>query len=138
MTEHLNTPSEELHQRFEQVWGSLPGWGALAAVNHTAVGVRFMVTGLLFFVVGGVLAMLLRTQLALPQQEIVAPALYNQLFTMHGTVMMFLFAIPVLEGLAMYLVPKMIGARDLAFPRLSAFGYFCYLFGGLIILFSLV
>ncbi|MCK9469367.1 MAG: cytochrome c oxidase subunit I, partial [Porticoccaceae bacterium] len=138
MTEHLNSKREELHQRFERVWGSLPGWGALAAVNHTAIGVRFMVTGMVFFVVGGLLAMLLRTQLALPAQEIVTPAVYNQLFTMHGTVMMFLFAIPVLEGLAMYLVPKMIGARDLAFPRLSALGYFCYLFGGIIMLFSLV
>src|SRR5690606_37874651 len=63
---------------------------------------------------------------------------YNQLFTMHGTLMMFLFAVPILEGVALYLIPKMIGARDLAFPRLSAFGYFCYLFGGIILTFSLI
>jgi cytochrome c oxidase subunit I+III len=126
------------HRQLLQVWGNLPGWGALAAVNHTTIGLRFMVTGIAFFLVGGVLAMLIRTQLALPGQVIIAPALYNQLFTMHGTVMMFLFAIPVLEGLAIYLIPKMIGARDLVFPRITAFGYFCYLFGGLIIISSLI
>ncbi|MGM0570527.1 cytochrome c oxidase subunit I [Marinobacter sp.] len=125
------------HERFERVWGNRPGWGALSAVNHTTVGLRFLVTGLVFFLIGGLLAMLIRTQLALPGQEIIGADLYNQLFTMHGTVMMFLFAIPVLEGAAMYLIPKMIGARDLVFPRLSALGYFCYLFGGLIILSSL-
>jgi len=79
-----------------------------------------------------------RTQLALPGQEILSAGVYNQVFTMHGTVMMFLFAIPVLEGLAMFLVPKMIGARDLVFPRISSLGYYCYLFGGVIIVFSLV
>src|SRR5690554_1003111 len=81
--------------------------------------------------------MLMRTQLALPEQDIIGPELYNQLFTMHGTLMMFLFAIPVLEGVAMYLIPKMIGARDLPFPRVGAMGYYCYLFGGLIILSSM-
>lgn len=138
MTEYLNTESERLHQRFDRVWGNLPGWGTLAAVNHTSISLRFMVTGMVFFLIGGLLAMLVRTQLALPEQEIVSAGVYNQLFTMHGTVMMFLFAIPMLEGLAMYLVPKMIGARDLVFPRISSFGYYCYLFGGVIIVSSLV
>lgn len=128
---------KELHQNAQRVWGNLPGWGALAAVNHTSVGLRFMVTGLVFLMLGILLAMLMRTQLALPGQTLLAPAVYNQLFTMHGTVMMFLFAIPVLEGLAMYLVPKMIGTRDLVFPRISALGYYCYLFGGLILVSSL-
>ncbi len=123
--------------QLERVWANWPGLGALAAVNHGTIGLRFMFTGLIFFLVGGVLAMLLRTQLALPEQDIIAPEQYNQLFTMHGTVMMFLFAIPVLEGLALYLIPKFIGARDLVFPRISAFGYYCYLFGGLIIISSL-
>ena len=127
-----------LHRDYERVWANWPGWGALAAVNHTSVGLRFIITGLLFFLVGGVMAMLMRTQLALPEQDIVGPELYNQLFTMHGTLMMFLFAIPVLEGVAMYLIPKMVGARDLPFPRLGAMGYYCYLFGGLIILSSMV
>lgn len=131
-------PRQEVHQDFERVWGNLPGWGALAAVNHTSIGLRFMVTGVAFFLVGGLLAMLVRTQLALPEQEIIGAETYNQLFTMHGTVMMFLFAIPILEGLAIYMIPKMIGTRDLVFPRISAFGYYCYLFGGLIIVSSLL
>ena len=137
MSERIQQRNHEREQRLAHVWGNLPGWGALAAVNHTTVGLRFIATGLVFFLVGGLLAMLIRTQLALPEQDIIESALYNQLFTMHGTVMMFLFAIPVLEGLAMYLIPKMIGTRDLVFPRLSALGYFCYLFGGLIVLSSL-
>jgi cytochrome c oxidase subunit I+III len=113
----------DLHRNLARVWGNLPGWGTLAAVNHTSVGLRFMVTGTVFFLIGGVLAMLIRTQLALPEQTLIDARLYNQIFTMHGTVMMFLFAIPVLEGLAMYLVPKMLGTRDLAFPRLGALGF---------------
>jgi len=126
-----------LHQGLMAIWANLPGWGGLSAVNHTTVGLRFMVTGAVFFVIGGVLAMLMRSQLALPDNTLIDADLYNQLFTMHGTVMMFLFAIPVLEGLAMYLVPKMLGARDLLFPRIGAFGYYCYLFGGIIIMVSL-
>ncbi len=137
MTEPRAPRAEALHQRFERVWSNLPGWGTLAAVNHTTVGLRFMATGAVFFLIGGILAMLVRTQLALPEQEIIGPQLYNQAFTMHGTVMMFLFAIPILEGLALYMIPKLIGARDLAFPRISSLGYYCYLFGGLIILSSL-
>lgn len=137
MTESTKITPAELHEQFQRIWGNLPGWGALAAVNHTSVGLRFMVTGMVFFLVGGLLAMLVRTQLALPNHDLIGPDTYNQAFTMHGTVMMFLFAIPVLEGLAMYLVPKMIGTRDLVFPRISALGYYCYLFGGIIILSSL-
>ena len=129
--------SSDLRSRLEQVWANLPGLGTLAAVNHTTVGLRFMVTGAVFFLIGGLLAMLIRTQLALPEQDIIAPEIYNQLFTMHGTVMMFLFAIPILEGLALYMIPKLIGARDLVFPRISSFGYYCYLFGGILILSSL-
>ncbi len=138
MTDPAAIGKTELHHNAQRVWGNLPGWGTLAAVNHTSVGLRFMVTGLVFFVIGVLLAMLMRTQLALPNHDLLGPALYNQIFTMHGTVMMFLFAIPVLEGLAMYLVPKMIGTRDLVFPRISAMGYYCYLFGGIIMISSLV
>lgn len=111
--------TDALHRNLERVWGNLPGLGTLAAVNHTTIGLRFMVTGLLFFLVAGLLGMVIRTQLAQPEQDIITPELYAQAFTMHGTLMMFLFAIPVLEGLAMYLIPKMIGARDLIF-RASA------------------
>ncbi|MEX1057340.1 MAG: cbb3-type cytochrome c oxidase subunit I, partial [Natronospirillum sp.] len=119
------------------VWANLPGWGSLSAVSHGTVGLRFLATGLGFFIVGGLLAMLIRTQIALPEQTILSSGAYQQYFTMHGTVMMFLFAIPVLEGLAIYMIPKLIGARDLVFPRISSLGYYCYLFGGLILLSSL-
>ncbi len=123
-------PSPSLFERFESFWASPPGWRVASAVNHTAVGNRFIVTGLIFFLIGGLLAMAIRAQLAAAGNVDVDYALYNQLVTMHGTTMMFLFAVPVMEGFAVYLIPKLIGARDLPFPRLSAFGYWCYLFGG--------
>jgi cytochrome c oxidase subunit I+III len=132
------TPMAADINKLAQIWANLPGWGSLAAVNHSTIGLRFMVTGMVFFLIGGVLAMLLRTQLALPEQSILSADVYGQLFSMHGSVMMFLFAIPVLEGLAIYLIPKMTGSRDLLFPRISALGYYCYLFGGIIIMFSLL
>jgi hypothetical protein len=91
---------------------------------------RFMVTGAVFFLIAGLLGMLLRAQLAQPNQGFMGAQAYNQAFTMHGTMMMFLFAVPIQQGLAAYLLPKMLGARDLVFPRLGAFGYWCYLFGG--------
>ncbi|WP_131782804.1 cytochrome c oxidase subunit I [Legionella gresilensis] len=138
MNETTINNSTSIHDEFNKVWGNPRGWYALTIVNHTTIGIRFMVTGGLFFLFGGLLAMILRAQLALPQQSLVTPEIYNQLFTMHGTVMMFLFAVPMMEGMALYLVPKMLGARDLVFPRLSAFGYFCYLFGGIILAFSLI
>ena len=137
MTDERTLDAGRLHEDFHAVWGNPRGWRALSIVNHTSIGLRFMLTGAGFFLVGGLLAMLLRAQLALPGQALLDHQAYNQLFTMHGTLMMFLFAVPFLEGLAMYLIPKMIGARDLLFPRLSAFGYWCYLFGGLILLSSL-
>ena len=130
--------ADALHGQFDDVWGNPRGWRALTIVNHTTLGLRFMVTGLCFFVFGLLLAMLMRTQLALPGNAFMGPETFNQVFTMHGTVMMFLFAVPMMEGLAVYLIPKMLGARDLVFPRLSSLGYWCYLFGGLIICSSLL
>lgn len=129
---------QDKHREFNQVWGNPKGLRALTIVNHTTIGIRFMVTATIFFLIGGLMAMLMRTQLALPAQQFLTPDAYNQLFTMHGTVMMFLFAVPFMEGLAIYLVPKMIGARDLVFPRISVLGYFCFLFGGLMLLSSLL
>jgi len=123
----------ELHRLFS----TPPGWGRLSAVNHSVIGLRFMVVSLFFFVLGGLLAMLLRAQLAISGNQFLDHDAYNQIFTMHGTVMMFLFAIPLIEGLSLYFIPKFLGARDLSFPRLSAFGFWCFLFGGLILLGSL-
>ncbi|MCM5679694.1 cytochrome c oxidase subunit I [Schlegelella sp. S2-27] len=130
-------PVDEAHAEFEAVWGNPRGWRALSIVNHTSIGLRFAVTGGVFFVIAGLLAMMMRSQLAIPHHAFMTAEAYHQAFTMHGTLMMFLFAVPVLEGLACYLIPKMLGARDLVFPRLSAFGYWCYLFGGIIVTSSL-
>jgi len=126
------------HRTLDRLWGTGPGWQALTAVNHSIVGRRFMVTAAAFFLIGGVLAMLIRAQLAVPHAGYLDSATYNQVFTMHGVVMMFLFAIPMIEGFALYMLPKLLGARDLAFPRLSAFGYWCYLFGGTILVVAML
>ncbi|MFC3073624.1 cytochrome c oxidase subunit I [Shinella pollutisoli] len=130
MTRRSPSSALRLHRELTAIWATPPGWGRLKAVNHTTIGKRFMLTALVFFAIGGVLAMLIRTQLATTQSAFLDAAAYAQVFTMHGVVMMFLFAIPFFEGLAMYLLPKMLGSRDLAFPRMSAYGYWCYLFGG--------
>ncbi len=116
----------------EAVWGNPKGWRALTIVNHTSVAKRYMVVGTGFFLIAGLLSMLMRAQLARPGHEVLGAEAYNQAFTAHGTIMMFLFAVPILQGLASYVLPKMLGARDLVFPRLAAFGFWCYLFGGLI------
>ncbi|RJL04873.1 cytochrome c oxidase subunit I [Paracoccus aestuarii] len=128
-----------LHRELDRVWADLPGWrGFFTSVNHGTIGLRFMATSFVFFAIGGVLAMLIRAQLATREGAFLDTDLYNQIFTMHGTIMMFLFAIPMLEGLGLWLLPKILGARDMAFPRLSALGYFCYLFGGSVIVLSLL
>jgi cytochrome c oxidase subunit I+III len=120
--------------RLERTWAPPKGLlgRVLAPVNNKIIGVRFMVTAFLFFLVGGILALLMRTQLAVPENDFLNPELYNQLFTMHGSTMMFLFVVPFIEGLAIYFLPAMIGSRDVAYPRLTAFGYWIYLFGGLL------
>ncbi|WP_315974534.1 cytochrome c oxidase subunit I [Devosia neptuniae] len=127
-----------LHKQLSRIWGTPPGWGRLSSVNHTILGKRFMLVALLFFAIGGLLAMLIRAQLATPHSAFIGPDIYNQLFTMHGTVMMFLFAIPMFEGLAIYLLPKILGARDMAFPRLTAYGFWCYVMGGSILIVAML
>lgn len=128
-----------LHHELTAIWRTEPGWrGRLRSVNHSDIGKRFIVAAFVFFAIGGVLAMLIRAQLATPRSAFVGPEVYNQIFTMHGSIMMFLFAIPMFEGLTMYLLPKMLGSRDLAFPRLSALGWWCYLFGGTILIVAML
>jgi len=127
------------HRKLTAIWASRPGWtGLLSTVNHNDVGRMFLVTAFFYFIVGGILAMLIRAQLATPHSAFAGPEIYSQLFTMHGTIMMFLFAIPAIEGMAIYLLPKMLGTRDLAYPRLSSYGYWCYCFGGGMLLVSLL
>ena len=122
-----------------RIWSNAPGLrGQLTAVNHGTIALRFVVAGLAFMLVGGLLSMFMRLQLAWPDAQVLDPERYNQFVTMHGTTMMFLFAVPIMEGFAMYLLPKMLGARDLPFPRMSAFGWWCYLFGGLFLYSSLL
>ena len=128
---------EQQRREMARLYATPPGWGRLAAVNHSVIGLRFIVLSLVFFIIGGLLSMLIRAQLAIPGNEFLDHEAYNQIFTMHGTVMMFLFAIPLIEGLALYFIPKLLGARDLCFPRLSAFGFWCYLFGGSILLIAM-
>ena len=96
----------------------------------------YIVSALLFLVVAGLMATVMRIQLALPNNHFVDPRTFNRLFTMHGTTMVFLVGMPILAGFANYLVPLMIGARDMAFPRLNAFGFWIFLFGGLLLYFS--
>ena len=112
--------------------------GRLSAVDHKHLGRRYILTALFFFLLAGRDSLRMRIQLAQPRMDFLSPQDYNELFTMHGTVMMFLFVMPILIGFGIYLIPLMIGARDLAFPRLSAFGYWCFLFGGLFLYSSLI
>src|SRR5204863_3212485 len=98
--------------------------------DHKRVGVRYIVTSFGFFILAGLNAGLMRLQLARPENHIVEPDRYDQLFTVHGTAMMFLFAVPMMNALGIYFVPLMVGARNIAFPRLNAFGYWVYLIGG--------
>jgi cytochrome c oxidase subunit 1 len=121
-------------RKLHHSWARPPGfYGWLTTTDHKEIGRRFIVTAFIFFLVGGILAALMRIQLANPQSEFLTPDRYNQIFTMHGVTMMFLFAVPMVEALGIYLVPLMIGTRNLAFPRLNTFGYYIYLFGGVLL-----
>jgi len=108
----------------------------VVTVDHKKLGLMYICSGLLFFVVAGLLATVMRLQLAVPNNDLVEPDTFNRLFTVHGTTMVFFFGMPFIAGLMNYLVPLMIGARDMAFPRLNAFGFWIFLFGGLLLYFS--
>src|SRR5882724_1818088 len=105
-------------------------------VDHKKLGLMYIGTALIFLIVAGSMAGAIRLQLVLPNQELISPQVFNRLFTIHGTSMVFLVGMPIIAGLMNYLVPLMIGARDMAFPRLNAFGYWMFLFGGLLLYFS--
>ncbi|HKQ12817.1 MAG TPA: cytochrome c oxidase subunit I [Steroidobacteraceae bacterium] len=121
-------------QRLEKTWDDAPGlWGALTTLDHKRVGLRYIVTAFGFFGLAGVAAFVMRLQLAHAENDLVGPDLYNQLFTMHGSTMMFLFAVPIMQAVGIYFVPLMVGTRAISFPRLLAFSYWIYLFGGLLL-----
>jgi cytochrome c oxidase subunit I+III len=124
-------------ERLLKAWKLPTGLRYFSAVNNSVVGLWYTAMSLFFFLFGGVLALIMRIQLARPNNDFVSAELYNQLFTVHGSVMMFLFAIPIFEAIAVLLLPQMLGARDLPFPRLSAFGFWCFLLGGLFLCGSL-
>ena len=109
----------------------------ITTTDHKKIGILYLYTTFLFFILGGVEALLLRLQLGVPENTLLSPEKYNQLFTMHGTTMVFLFVIPIMAGFANYVVPLMIGARDMAFPRINAWSYWMLLFGGIVLYFSL-
>jgi cytochrome c oxidase subunit I len=105
----------------------------VVTVDHKKLGLMYTVTALAFFVVAGILAAVMRAQLAVPNNDLLEPAMFNRLFTVHGTTMVFFVGMPFFAALANYLVPLMIGARDMAFPRLNAFGFWLTLFGGILL-----
>ena len=118
-------------ERLELVWHEGTGLSAWAGtVDHKRIGLRYLYTGFVFFVLAGLESTLMRVQLAAPGLEVLSPQTYNELFSMHGVTMMFLVATPILSGFGNYFVPLMIGARDMAFPRLNAFGYWVFLAAG--------
>lgn len=128
---------DERAERLLKVWETPKGWRYWSAVNNSQVGLWYTLTAFAFFLFGGVLALIMRIQLAIPDNNWLTPDQYNQIFTMHGSVMMFLFAVPILEAISILLLPQMLGARDLPFPRLSAYGYWCFLIGGIFVCGSL-
>jgi cytochrome c oxidase subunit I len=117
----------------EQGWTS---W--LTTTDHKRIGILYIVTTFVFFILGGVEALLIRLQLAQPHSSLVTPETYNQLFTLHGTTMIFLFVVPMMAGLANYVVPLMIGARDVAFPRINLASFYLYLLGAAIAIWGMV
>ncbi len=124
------TPAVE--ERLTHLWETPHTlWGSLSTVDHKTLGKRYLATAMAFLIIGGLEALVMRLQLTSPNEGLLDPETYYQIFTMHGITMIFWYAQPILSGFAIYLIPLMIGARDLAFPRLNAFTYWMFLFSGL-------
>ncbi len=115
---------------------SFDAWGWITTLDHKRIGILYLVTTIVFFLIGGIEALLIRIQLAVPRNDFLGPQAYNAVFTMHGTTMIFFVVMPMLLGFANYLVPLMIGARDMAFPRLNALSYWLLLFSALLLHYS--
>src|SRR5262245_38876744 len=124
--------SSAVAARLEEIWTAPPSlYSAVSTVDHKKVGKRYLITAFVFLALGGLEAAVLRAQLARPGQHLVSPEMYNQIFSLHGITMIFWYASPILSGFGNYLVPLLIGARDMAFPRLNAFSYWTFLLSGL-------
>jgi cytochrome c oxidase subunit I+III len=125
-------------ERLRTTWETPRGWrGTFSSVDHKTIGLRYLVTSIIFLVIGGVEALIMRTQLAVSGQHLVSAATYNEMFSMHGVTMIFLYAAPVLSGFSNYLWPLMLGSRDMAYPRLNALSYWVYLVAGIFLYTSL-
>ena len=123
----------------EEIWATKPGlFGWISSVDHKEIGIRYIVTAFVFPHRRGLEALVMRVQLARPNQALLTPEQYDQLFSMHGITMIFLYASPVLSGFSNYLFPLVLGSRDMAFPRLNAFSYWVYLAAGLFMYSSLL
>ena len=120
-------------ERLRAAWATPTGWRYWSSVNNTEVGRWYTATAIAFFLFGGLLALLMRLQLAVPDNTLVSATTYNQLFSLHGSVMMFLFAVPIFEAFSILVLPPLLGARELPFPRLSAYGYWCFVIGGVFV-----
>ena len=122
----------DIPKSFDETWSQPKGiLGFFATIDNIPIATRYMVTSFAFFIIGGLLAVVMRLQLSRPENGLVDPQTYNQLFTMHGTTMIFLAIMPLSAMFFNYLIPLQIGARDVAFPRLNAFSYWVFLLGGL-------
>ncbi|WP_313529694.1 cytochrome c oxidase subunit I [Shinella sp.] len=136
MTETAELSVEERkaqEAKLRDVWRTPSGWRYWTSVNNTEIGLWYGSAAFLFMLFAGVLALLVRVQLAVPDNDFLSADTFNQAFTLHGTVMMFLFAVPIFEAVAIFLLPSMLGARELPFPRLSAFGFWSFALGGIFV-----
>ena len=124
----------DISEQLERVWEPQKGlWGWLTSVDHKSIAKRYVATAFTFFLLAGLEAAVMRAQLARPENDVLGPDAYNQYFTMHGTTMMFLFAVPVMIAMGLYLVPLMVGTRNISFSRLNALGYWTFLIGGVLL-----
>jgi cytochrome c oxidase subunit I+III len=123
-----------IEQRLTEIWETPKGaWGWFATVDHKEIGMRYLATAMVLLIIGGVEALIMRIQLARPNMAFVTPEMYDQLFTMHGMTMVYWYASPILSGFSNYLIPLMIGSRDMAYPRLNAFSYWSFLMSAILL-----
>ncbi|MGR3571828.1 cytochrome c oxidase subunit I [Brevirhabdus sp.] len=129
---------EQQRKRLRAAWKTPQGWRYFTAVNNSEVGRWYALTAFAFFLLAGLLALAMRVQLSVPENDFLTSSQFNQFFTMHGSAMMFLFAVPIFESISILLLPAFLGSRDMPFPRLSAYGYWCFLIGGIFVMGSLL
>lgn len=133
-TPKVTHPKDKLLDALEERWADPPPGlvGAIKAIQNDAIGGRIMGTAFAFFLIAGALALLMRLQLVVPENDFISPDRYNELFTMHGSTMMYLFTVPMIEGMAIVMLPLMLGTREMPYPRLGVFSYFTFVLGGIL------